>query len=86
MGQTDDDGLDGLVYLRAKKVNATRPNDRRSWRHEFTGGLIHVQVKSGPSYVSHQDREIITINVPNLDDKRMLWQKSEVASVFRAGV
>lgn len=75
MGQPDDDGLDGLVYLKAMKVDATRPHDRRSWRHEFTGGLVHVQVKSGASYVTHQARDHFEIRVAKLDEKRLLWQK-----------
>ena len=53
VGQADDDGFDGLVYLRSKRINKDRPKDRRSWKHEFTGGLIQVQVKSGASYVDY---------------------------------
>ncbi|EEF27426.1 conserved hypothetical protein [Ricinus communis] len=76
MGQADDDGLDGLAYLRTMEVNAKKPTDRRSWKHQFTGGLIHVQVKSGASYVASQDSDHIEIKIANVDAKRELWQKS----------
>lgn len=76
MGQADDDGLDGLVYLRIMEVNAEKPNDRRSWKHQFTGGLVHVQVKSGASHVASQTQDQIEIKVANLGTKRDLWQKS----------
>jgi hypothetical protein len=57
-------------------VNETRPDDRRSWKHEFTGGLVHVQVKSGASYVARQGEDYFEIKVANLDAKRRLWQRS----------
>lgn len=76
MGQADDDGLDGLVYLRAMEVNPLKPNDRRSWKHQFTGGLIHVQVKSGASYVASETQDHLVIKITNLAIKRDLWLKS----------
>lgn len=76
MGQVDDDGVDGLVYLRTKRVNEGHPKDRRSWRHEFTGGLIHVQIKSGASYVVCSGEGFLEIKIPNLEAKRELWSKS----------
>lgn len=76
MGQVDDDGLDGLVYLRAMEVDSSRPTDRRTWKHQFTGGLIHVQVKSGASYIVTHTLDHIEISFRNLDKKRELWQKS----------
>jgi hypothetical protein len=76
MGQVDDDGLDGLAYLRAMEVNQKRPNDRRSWKHKFTGGLIHVQVKSGISHVESETKDHIIIKVANSANKRELWLKS----------
>lgn len=76
MEQADDDGIDGLVYLRTKQVNKSKPNDRRSWKHEFTGGLIHVQIKSGASYVKKRTPDCVEISVPNLNKKRELWLKS----------
>lgn len=76
--QADDDGLDGLVYLRTMQVNVDKPMDRRSWKHEFTGGMIHVQVKSGESYIHARtdDEEEIEISIPNLSAKKDLWMKS----------
>lgn len=76
IGQADDDGLDGLVYLRTMQVNANKPTDRRSWKHQFTGGLIHVQVKSGESYVSARTSEEIEVSIANLSAKKDLWMKS----------
>ena len=76
MQQADDDGIDGLVYLRTKQVNDSKPKDRRSWKHEFTGGLIHAQIKSGASYVKAHTSDFIEINVPNLIAKRDIWLKS----------
>lgn len=76
VGQADDDGFDGLVYLRTKRINEDRPKDRRSWKHEFTGGLIQVQIKSGASYVACSGEEFLEIRIPNLEAKRGLWSKS----------
>ena len=82
MEQADDDGIDGLVYLRTKQVNKSKPNDRRSWKHEFTGGLIHVQIKSGASYVKESTPDCVEISVPNLNKKRELWLKSPLPVVL----
>ncbi|SDU32567.1 DUF4365 domain-containing protein [Pseudomonas yamanorum] len=76
MGQVDDDGVDGLIYLRTMKVDEDRPEDRRSWKHLFTGGLIHVQIKSGASYVARREEDFIEIKIPNIETKRELWKKS----------
>lgn len=76
MGQADDDGLDGLVYLRTLDVKANRPTDRRSWKHQFTGGLIHVQVKTGAAYVTSLARDHVEVRIANLHSRRELWQKS----------
>lgn len=76
IGQADDDGFDGLVYLRSKRINGDRPNDRRSWKHEFTGGLIQVQVKSGASYVVDTGEDFLELKISNLEVKRDLWNKS----------
>jgi len=76
VGQADDDGFDGLVYLRSKRINKDRPKDRRSWKHEFTGGLIQVQVKSGASYVDYTGEDFLEVRIPNLEIKRDLWSKS----------
>lgn len=78
MGQADDDGIDGLAYLRTMEVNAKKPTDRRSWKHQFTGGLIHVQVKSGASYVAAKHQDYLEIKISNLEKKRELWLKSSL--------
>lgn len=82
MTQADDDGIDGLVYLRTKQANLSKPNDRRSWRHEFTGGLIHAQIKSGASYVKEFRADCVEIIIHNLNAKRELWVKSPLPVVL----
>lgn len=74
--QAYDDGLDGLIYIRTKDVNASKPYDRRSWKHFFTGGLIQVQVKSGDSYIVRQTQDQLEISVANLGVKKDFWMKS----------
>jgi hypothetical protein len=76
MGQADDDGLDGLIYLRTMEVNTEKPTDRRSWKHQFTGGLIHVQVKTGVSHVDSRHKDHLEIKIDNFEKKRELWMKS----------
>ena len=87
IGQADDDGLDGLVCVRTMAVDPDKPKDRRAWKHLFTGGLIHVQVKSGASYVVAITLDHIEITFRNLDAKRELWLKSPlpVALVYVKG-
>jgi len=76
--QVNDDGLDGIVYLRTKRINVEKPKDRRFWKHGFTGGMIHIQVKTGPSHIESWDADRIEINIENLDQKRSDWMKSPI--------
>lgn len=78
MGQADDDGLDGIAYLRTMEVRSDKPDDRRSWKHQFTGGLIHIQVKTGASQVVSQTAQHLEIKIQNLSTKRELWQRSHL--------
>lgn len=73
--QVDDDGIDGLVYIKSMEVNADKPQDKRSWKHQFTGGLIHVQVKTGASYVLHDSRDSVEIKGGDLGIRQEYWQK-----------
>ena len=82
MGQADDDGIDGLVYLRTKEVDSKRATDRRSWKHQFTGGVINVQVKSGSSYVTSKTKESFKVTIDKMDVKREFWQKSPLPVVL----
>jgi hypothetical protein len=77
-GQADDDGFDGLVYLKVMEKNLNKPIDRRFWKHRFTGGLINVQVKSGSSYVVSETEEFLEIKISNLDAKKEIWSKSDI--------
>lgn len=76
MSQENDDGLDGLAYVRTKSVKGSSPQDRRSWKHEFTGGLIHVQIKSGKSYLYKVDHDKLVLNIHATDEQRQLWARS----------
>lgn len=76
IGQADDDGIDGLAYLRTMAINAERPADRRFWKHEFTGGIIHVQIKTGPTYVTGTVDDSLKIKVVDLAAKREVWRRS----------
>lgn len=76
MSQENDDGIDGLLYLRTKKISKQKPTDRRFWKHTFTGGMIHVQIKSGESYISEETADHILLSVANLKEKRALWEMS----------
>jgi hypothetical protein len=84
MGQVDDDGIDGLIYLRVKQVDPHRPTDRRKWKHSFTGGLIHVQIKTSSSDVATFNPEHIKLSIANLSEKKKLWLSSPlpVALIF----
>lgn len=82
LSQENDDGIDGLLYLRIKKVNAKKVADRRSWTHVFTGGMIHVQIKSGVSYVSEETQDHILLNVQDLEKKRKLWEISPLPCIL----
>lgn len=88
IGQGNDDGLDGYVYLREKVTNESKPSDKRSWRHEFTGGMIHVQVKTGDGYRAKEDESFIHVRIANLETKRSLWEKSPLpcALIYVASV
>lgn len=48
--QENDDGFDGIIYIRSK-VDPAKPDDRRRQYWEGTGGLIHVQIKTGDGYI-----------------------------------
>lgn len=74
----DDDGLDGLVYIRVEKRSPENPDDQRTWKHEFTGGIIHVQIKSGTSYISEETQDYLAIKVADFETKRSLWEKSTI--------
>ncbi|BAO91069.1 DUF4365 domain-containing protein [Caballeronia cordobensis] len=76
--QADDDGLDGIVFMRKKEVNELKPGDKRSWKHAFTGGAISVQVKSGASYIDSQTEDQFEISISNFQAKRDIWQKSPI--------
>lgn len=78
MGQADDDGFDGLIYSRTKQINIEKPADRRYWKHVYSGGLIHSQIKSGASYIVDRTPEYIEIRVADIFAKKDLWLKSPI--------
>lgn len=80
--QQNDDGFDGIIYVRSKKFDADKPDDKRKQFWEGTGGLIHVQIKSGDGYISKRDKEEIRINISDLQKKREIWRKSAIPCVL----
>ncbi|AWP32154.1 hypothetical protein B9D02_05985 [Pantoea vagans] len=80
--QENDDGFDGIIYVRAKKVDPKKPDDKRKQSWEGTGGLIHVQIKTGEGYVSSKNKQEIRLNLDNLPAKRVLWKKSVLPCIL----
>lgn len=81
MAQENDDGFDGYLYIRTNQINKNKPQDRRSWRHSFTGGMIHIQVKTGDSLVTESQDHFVT-KISDLEVKKELWQLSPVPSIL----
>ncbi|ENC8103819.1 DUF4365 domain-containing protein [Escherichia coli] len=63
ISQENDDGFDGLIYIRSKRFEAKDKENRSKQSWEFTGGLIHVQVKSGDTYISSRNKDEIRIKI-----------------------
>lgn len=82
LSQENDDGFDGVVYIRSKKCNQNKPNDKRMQYWEFTGGMIHVQIKSGEGYVTNDSDIELKVNIKDLDKKKELWMKSPVPCIL----
>lgn len=80
--QENDDGFDGIIYIRSKKVDPAKPDDRRRQYWEGTGGLIHVQIKTGGGYIKKQDKQEITLGLNNIPEKRLLWKKSALPCIL----
>lgn len=82
ISQENDDGFDGIIYIRKKHSAPQVPENKskRSWT--FTGGLIHVQVKSGYGYVSSRNESEIKLNIKNLDKKKIIWGKSPIPCIL----
>lgn len=76
ISQENDDGIDGLLYLREIIKNETKPGDRRYWKHEANGALIQAQIKSGASYIKKTTLENLEIEIPNLEEKKSAWKRT----------
>ncbi|MDM3114219.1 DUF4365 domain-containing protein [Citrobacter sp. Cf128] len=73
--QENDDGFDGIIYIRSKKCSVAAPEDKRKQSWEGTGGLIHVQIKTGEGYVNKKYDKEIKLNIANLQAKREMWNR-----------
>ncbi|EKN4018727.1 DUF4365 domain-containing protein [Yersinia enterocolitica] len=82
ISQENDDGYDGLIYIRSKNSNPQDPENKSKQSWIFTGGLIHVQVKSGDSYISSQNKHEIKLKINNLNEKKKIWEKSPIPCVL----
>lgn len=82
ISQENDDGFDGIIYIRSKKIDLKDKENRskQSWR--FTGGLIHVQVKSGDAYVSSRNKNEIKLNIKSLNKKKEIWARSPIPCII----
>ncbi|GAA5003400.1 hypothetical protein GCM10023206_07110 [Acinetobacter puyangensis] len=82
ISQENDDGFDGIIYIRSKHSNPKDPENQSKQSWAFTGGLIHVQVKSGNSYISSQNRNEIKLKINKLAQKKEIWKKSPIPCVL----
>ncbi|MEG6137987.1 DUF4365 domain-containing protein [Enterobacter kobei] len=82
ISQENDDGFDGLVYIRSKKTAPKDPENRSKHSWVFTGGMIHVQVKTGESYISSRNKNEIKLKIQNLDEKLKIWKSSPIPCIL----
>lgn len=82
ISQTNDDGFDGLIYIRSKHSDPQNPENKSKQSWVFTGGLIHIQVKSGDSYISSRNKDQITLKINNLNKKKGIWRKSPIPCIL----
>lgn len=82
LSQENDDGFDGLIYIRAKHSNPDNPENKSKQSWIFAGGLIHVQVKSGDSYISSRNKEQIKLKITDLNKKKEIWSKSPIPCIL----
>ena len=82
ISQENDDGFDGLVYIRSKKIAPKDPENRSKHSWVFTGGMIHVQVKTGESYISSRNKNEIKLKIQNLDEKLKIWKSSPIPCIL----
>lgn len=82
ISQENDDGFDGLIYIRSKRFEAKDKENRSKQSWEFTGGLIHVQVKSGDTYISSRNKDEIRIKIKNLNEKKKIWSRSSIPCIL----
>ncbi|MEG1112927.1 MAG: DUF4365 domain-containing protein [Hafnia sp.] len=82
ISQENDDGFDGIIYIRSKKTAEAEPNNRSKQSWDFTGGMIHVQVKTGGSYFSSQNKNEIKLKIKNLENKKKIWNASPIPCIL----
>lgn len=82
ISQENDDGYDGLIYIRSKRSNPQDPNNKSKQSWIFTGGLIHVQVKSGDRYISSRNKDEIKLKINNLNERKKIWKISPIPCIL----
>ncbi|MBH2697702.1 DUF4365 domain-containing protein [Serratia marcescens] len=82
ISQENDDGFDGIIYIKSKHSAPKVPENKSKLSWDFTGGLIHVQVKSGDGYVSSRNKSEIKLKIKNLDKKKEIWGKSPIPCIL----
>ncbi|WP_336983935.1 MULTISPECIES: DUF4365 domain-containing protein [unclassified Cedecea] len=82
ISQENDDGFDGIIYIRSKKFDPKDKENRSKQSWNFTGGLIHVQVKSGDTHISSRNKDEIKLNISNLSKKKEIWSKSPIPCIL----
>ncbi|MCE1275510.1 DUF4365 domain-containing protein [Enterobacter hormaechei subsp. xiangfangensis] len=82
ISQENDDGFDGLLYIRTKKTDPAEPNNKSKQSWNFTGGVIHVQIKTGSSFITKKDKDIIKIKINKLEQKKEIWQISPIPCIL----
>lgn len=82
LSQVNDDGFDGIIYLREKKYDKHKKSDKRNHYWDFTGGMLHVQIKCGKSYITKDEQNSLHVKISSLDKKKKIWNKSPIPCVL----
>lgn len=82
ISQENDDGFDGVIYIRSKKTDPIAPHNKSKQSWDFTGGMIHVQIKSGAGYISKNGDSELKVKINNLDAKKSIWRRSPIPCIL----
>ncbi|ENP0421785.1 DUF4365 domain-containing protein [Edwardsiella piscicida] len=82
ISQENDDGFDGIIYIRSKHSAPKELENKSKQSWIFTGGLIHVQVKIGNGYISSCSKHEIKLTIKNLNKKKVVWGRSPIPCIL----